>query len=107
MNRYRDWVYGAGFGLQLGIGAMTIVTSASVYVTWVVELLAGPAVGAAVGATFGLSRALPLVATARLTTADLLRRAQRRWHDRLPLARRATIAVQAAACVAMLAWVTA
>src|SRR4029079_903491 len=27
MNRYRDWVYGAGFGFQLGVGAMTIVTS--------------------------------------------------------------------------------
>ena len=107
MNRYRDWVYGAGFGLQLGIGATTIVTSASLYVTWVVELLAGPAVGAVVGAAFGLSRALPLVGTAHITTADVLRRAQRRWHDRLPAARRATIAVEAAAGVALLAWVTA
>jgi F0F1-type ATP synthase assembly protein I len=108
MNSYRDWVYGAGFGLQLGVGAMTIVTSASLYLTWVVELLTGsPAVGALVGAAFGLSRALPLVGTAPITTAALLRSAQRRWHHRLPVARRATIAVEAAAGVAMLAWVAA
>jgi hypothetical protein len=105
MNIYRDWVYGAGFGLQLGVGALTIVTSASLYLTWVVELLTGnPAAGALVGATFGLSRALPVVGTARITTADVLRTAQRRWHHRLPVARRATIAVEAAAGVAKLAW---
>ena len=107
LNRYRDWVYGAGFGLQLGVGAMTIVTSASLYLTWIVELLSGPAVGALVGVSFGLSRALPLVGTAHITTADVLRQAQRRWHERLPLARRATIAVEAAAGVALLAWVAA
>ena len=107
MNRYRDWVYGAGFGLQLGIGAMTIVTSASLYLTWIVELLSGPAVGAAVGVAFGLSRALPLIGTAHVTTPDVLRRAQRRWHERLPLARHATIAVEAAAGIAMLAWTAA
>ena len=106
MNSYRDWVYGAGFGLQLGLGATTIVTSASLYLVWVVELLTGNAgVGALVGAAFGLSRALPLAGTRRLTTADVLRRAQRRWHERLPLARRATIAVEALAGLAMLAWV--
>src|SRR6059058_5439563 len=80
MTRYRDWVYGAGFGLQLGVGAMTIVTSASLYLTWVVELLSGdPAVAAAVGAAFGLSRAAPLVGTAGIVSAEGLRNAQRRW----------------------------
>jgi hypothetical protein len=108
MNRYRDWVYGAGFGLQLGLGATTIVTSASLYLTWVVELLTGdPVLGAVVGAAFGLSRAAPLLGTARITTADTLRGAQRRWQTRLPLVRRGTIGVQAAAGLAMLAWATA
>src|ERR687884_2083711 len=31
---FRGWVYGAGFGLQLGIGAATIVTTALVYVAF-------------------------------------------------------------------------
>jgi sulfite exporter TauE/SafE len=108
MTRYRDWVYGAGFGLQLGVGAMTIVTSASLYLTWLVELLTGnPLAGAVVGATFGLSRAAPLLGTARIETAERLRAAQRRWQARLPLARRGTIGVQAAAGLAMLAWAAA
>src|SRR4051794_3985188 len=105
MTRYRDWVYGAGFGLQLGVGAMTIVTSASLYLTWVVELLTGdPLLGAVVGAVFGLSRAAPLLGTAHIATAERLRGAHRRWQARLPLARRSTIGVQAAAGLAMLAW---
>src|SRR4051795_3592703 len=83
MNRYRDWVYGAGFGLQLGVGAMTIVTSASVYLTWLVELLtADPLRGAVVGGAFGLSRAAPLLGTARIGTAERLRAAHRRWQAR-------------------------
>jgi sulfite exporter TauE/SafE len=108
MNRYRDWVYGAGFGLQLGVGAMTIVTSASVYLTWLVELLtADAAVGALVGGAFGLSRAAPLLGTAHIASADRLRSAQRQWQARLPLARRGTIGVETAAGLAMLAWVVA
>src|SRR3954449_11362696 len=83
MTRYRDWVYGAGFGLQLGIGAMTIVTSASLYLTWLVELLtADPAVGALVGAAFGVSRAAPVLGTGRIATAERLRKAQRRGQAR-------------------------
>src|SRR4051812_9030619 len=105
MTRYRDWVYGAGFGLQLGLGAVTIVTSASLYLVWLVELLlAAPPLSAAVGAMFGLSRALPLLGTSRLFTPDALRTAQRRWHERLPAARWATVAVQAGAGLALLAW---
>src|SRR3954462_2565971 len=108
MTRYRDWVYGAGFGLQLGVGAVTIVTSASLYLTWVVELLtADPLFGAMVGGAFGGSRAGPLLGTARMATAERLRSAHRRWQARLPLARRGTIGVQAAAGLAMLAWVAA
>src|SRR3954451_8576888 len=65
MTRYRDWVYGAGFGLQLGVGGVTIVTSASLYLPGLVELMTGdPAVGALVGAAFGASRAAPLLGTA-------------------------------------------
>src|SRR3954464_11674853 len=105
MTRYRDWVYGAGFGVQLGVGAMTIVASASLYLTWVVELLtANPVLGAVVGGAFGLSRAAPLLGTAHIATAERLRGAHRRWQGRLPLARRGTIGVQAAAGLAMLAW---
>src|SRR5436190_18791105 len=29
LHRYRGWVYGAGFGLQLGLGVTTIVSTAA------------------------------------------------------------------------------
>jgi len=66
---YRGWVYGAGFGAQLGLGVVTIVTTASVYLLWIGVFLAGHAgLGAAVGAVFGLVRALPVLASVRVRT---------------------------------------
>ncbi|HWE14419.1 MAG TPA: hypothetical protein VG365_12940 [Solirubrobacteraceae bacterium] len=62
MVRYRGWVYGAAFGVQLGTGLATIVTSAAIYATAVGAVLCGTiAGGAVVGAAFGLTRALSLV----------------------------------------------
>src|SRR3954454_25308920 len=39
MTRSRDWVSGVRFGILLGACAMTIVTSASVYVSWIIALM--------------------------------------------------------------------
>src|SRR4249919_1505358 len=59
LTQYRGWVYGLGFGVQLGLGVVTIVTTAAVYLTWVAAFVSGSAaIGAAVGAAFGLARAL-------------------------------------------------
>jgi hypothetical protein len=59
-------VYGTGFGFQLGLGLATVVTTAAVYVTLAVAALTGSVTGgAAVGATFGFVRALPLLAMRR------------------------------------------
>src|ERR687889_382232 len=43
LHRYRGWVYGAGFGLQLGLGVTTIVSTAAVYATGAAAFLAGSA----------------------------------------------------------------
>ena len=61
---YRGWVYGGGFGIQLGAGVATFVVTWGVYATFVAELLAGSAMaGAIIGAVFGGGRALlPLAA---------------------------------------------
>ena len=82
LHRYRGWVYGAGFGFQLGLGVATIVSTPAVYATFLTALVSGSAgAGAAVGAAFGLLRAsslllvLPARDTARLYRVDgLLRR---------------------------------
>jgi hypothetical protein len=75
LTTYRGWVYGFGFGLQLGLGVVTIVTASTTYVALVAAFLTGsPIGGALVGASFGVARALPLLATARVRVpADLAR----------------------------------
>ncbi len=63
LSKYRGWVYGTGFGFQLGFGVATIVTTATVYVALALAVLSGSLLGGVViGATFGLVRALPLLA---------------------------------------------
>jgi len=79
LHRYRGWVYGAGFGLQLGAGLVTIVTSPTVYLTLALAVLTGsPGGGAVVGLVFGLSRALPVLGTRRVTTTESLAGSARR-----------------------------
>jgi hypothetical protein len=98
LHRYRDWVYGGGYGLQLGLGAVTIVTSAATYLTWLLELASGHWwTGLAVGATFGLARALPLLTMVDVHDAPTLRDRHARLVAALPTARVVTVAGQAAA----------
>src|SRR5690349_7045141 len=74
LTRYRGWVYGAGFGFQLGLGLVTIVTSAATYATVALCLLSGGvASGAAIGGVFGLVRALPILLLHDATTPERLR----------------------------------
>ncbi len=96
LDRYRGWVVGLGFGFQLGLGVVTIVTTAAVYLTLALALLTGSvAGGAAVGATFGLVRALVILAVANVRRPDQLRTALRRMQGVRPLFDRLGIAVQA------------
>ncbi|MDQ1416636.1 MAG: hypothetical protein QOF81_2249 [Acidimicrobiaceae bacterium] len=97
LHRYRGWVYGLGFGVQLGVGVVTIVTSAIVYLMLVLAFLTASWPGAAViGGVFGLARALPIVATAGIATPARLREFHRRMQRRASLASRATVGVQGA-----------
>jgi hypothetical protein len=74
LARYRGWVYGAGFGLQLGAGVLTIVTTSSVYALLRLAAWSGTAgVGAALGVTFGLVRALPVLSLRRVHAPGDLR----------------------------------
>jgi sulfite exporter TauE/SafE len=103
LTQYRDWVVGLGYGFQLGVGGLTIVTSATVYLTWLLEILtARPLTGAAVGGVFGLARALPLLTTRRVVDPDTLRAAHRRWQNAAGPVRRAAAAVAAAAGITLL-----
>lgn len=95
LREYRGWVYGAGFGGQLGLGVTTIVTTSLVYATLLAAYLsAGVLRGAAIGAAFGLARGGTLLAGARVRRPDDLARLHRRidrW--RVPV-RAATLGAQ-------------
>ncbi|MGI8806531.1 MAG: sulfite exporter TauE/SafE family protein [Acidimicrobiales bacterium] len=100
LGRYRGWVVGAGFGVQLGLGVVTIVNTAAVYLALALSLLTGSVVaGAVVGATFGLVRALLIFVVARVRRPEQLRSALRRVQSWRPLSERIAIAVQAAVAV--------
>ncbi|MEE8599569.1 hypothetical protein [Euzebya tangerina] len=81
LTEFRGWVYGLGFGLQLGTGILTIMPSSIVLTTWIgVVIGADPLIGAITGLTFGAARAAPLVVAGRVRTVSALRRTLR-WMD--------------------------
>jgi hypothetical protein len=107
LGRYRAWVYGSGFGWQVGVGLATFLMTAGVYLVVVLAALTGSPVAAiALGALFGLVRGLAILLGAAIRTPDDLVRFHRTF-DRLgEPTRRAVIAVQyvAAAVLATAAW---
>jgi len=73
LRRYRSWVYGVGFGAQLGVGFATIVSVSAVYLAFSAALLASsPLGGALVGGAFGLIRAGAQFAVVRVDRVDRL-----------------------------------
>jgi MFS family permease len=104
LREYRGWVYGAGFGGQLGVGITTIVTTSLVYVTLLAAFLsAGAATGAAIVGLFGAARGAGLLVGARVRRpADLARlhTAIDAWRPRV---RATMLAAEAGLAVALLA----
>jgi hypothetical protein len=74
LDRYRGWVYGLGFGSQLGLGIVTVVTTAATYVVPVCALASGdPVTGAAIMGLYGALRGLtPLLAAGVRTPQHLM-----------------------------------
>ncbi len=97
MDQYRPWVYGFGWGAQLGAGVLTIATSASTYLVLAVAVLIGslPA-GVALAATFGLVRGLTLLTGRRLTSPAALRSFHQRMQQHRRLAASAVVAADVA-----------
>lgn len=83
LTAYRGWVYGFGFGVQLGFGLVTIITSWSMWAVVAVVVLSAGGAGLAapwpmpvapivVGATFGLARGLVLFTARGATDTESL-----------------------------------
>jgi hypothetical protein len=107
LDRYRPWVYGVGFGWQIGVGLATYITTAAVYLTVVLAALTtSPVAALAIGAGFGLVRGLAVLLTRSITDVPELLAFHRRLAAAAPRARIAVVAVEisAAAVVAAALW---
>jgi sulfite exporter TauE/SafE len=106
--QFRGWVYGAGFGFQLGLGVITIVTISAVYAVLLAAVMTGsPAGGALIGLAFGLVRGATILGAARIRHPEQLLRLDatlRRW-DRP--SRRLAIAAEVALALVLLTLVIA
>lgn len=72
LGRYRGWVIGLGYGLQLGSGFATIVPA---FASWALLLLAGftgPLPGLLAGVAFGAGRSLLLLTGSRVQSTSAL-----------------------------------
>jgi hypothetical protein len=102
LDQFRGWVYGLGFGFQLGMGVATIVTSAAVYGSFLIALASGsPVAGALLGAWFGMIRLATVFAGVGVDTPEELRRLGGRLHGLE--ARSRSVSVLAQAGIAILA----
>lgn len=93
LTTYRGWAYGAGFGFQLGLGVVTIVTTSAIWLTWMAAALSGAWWrGLIIGATFGLTRSALILAVAHVDDPAALRRLHRRIARQKTPVQRLTVA---------------
>ncbi len=102
LTTYRGWVYGTGFGAQLGFAFSTIVVASVTWAAFVCAFCAGSMEGGAlIGGTFGLLRALPVLMVASAHEPSTLRAAIRRLDAARPRVASLTTATQAMVSVAL------
>ena len=100
LGRYRAWVYGSGFGWQVGTGITTYIMTAAVFLTIAMgALTAGPIAALSLGVLFGLVRGLAVLLTARLRSTAELFDLHRRFDALGEPVRRAVIVVQLAVAI--------
>jgi hypothetical protein len=75
LTTYRGWIYGVGFGYQLGLGLATIVATSTVWLTWIAAAMTGSwQQGLLLGAAFGATRGAFIFTTRRIEDPASLRR---------------------------------
>jgi hypothetical protein len=95
LDQYRPWVYGGGFGWQIGTGLVTYITTAAVYLMVVLAILtASPVAAMAVGLGFGLLRGLAVLLNRRITDPVDLLAFHRRFFEAGPLVGRIVTIVE-------------
>ncbi len=101
LDRYRPWLYGMGFGWQLGVGVATYVMSASVYLMVIVAASTGePLLALAIVTGFGFLRGLAILPAATVRTPADLGRLHRRIERLRPASRVVAVVGQIGVLVA-------
>jgi hypothetical protein len=105
LSKYRPWVYGGGFGWQIGVGVATYVMTAAVPLMILLgALTAKPAAALMIAVVFGLARGLAVLIGARNRTPAALVAFHRRFDAWTEPVRQGVIAVQLAVAV-IAAWI--
>jgi hypothetical protein len=95
LDRYRSWVYGVGFGWQLGVGVATYVMSASVYLMVVAAAATGrPVLAMTIVTLFGILRGLAILPAVGVRTPADLARLHRLIERFRPLSRTISVVTQ-------------
>jgi hypothetical protein len=98
LDEFRPWVYGAGFGWQIGTGVATYVMTAGVYLLVVLGALsADPALALILGCAFGTLRGLAVLLGRAIHDPGELRRFHRRFASWEPASRRVVVGAEALA----------
>ena len=104
LDRYRSWVYGAGFGWQIGVGLATYIMTSALYLLILIGgLTAEPVVAIALGALFGLVRGLAVYLAAGLDSTERLLSFHSKFESHREAVRQSTIVIMAAVSVAAVA----
>lgn len=107
LRQYRSWVYGGGFGWQIGFGVATYIMTGAVFLTIGLAVLsAAPAQALLIGLVFGTVRGSAVFLGRTGTTPAALGEIHERLDAWGPAARTAAAGVQVAAAsvLAGLAW---
>jgi hypothetical protein len=104
LDQFRPWVYGAGFGWQIGAGLVTYIKKAALYLMILLAALtAGPVTALIVGVLFGLVRGLAVFLGRGITSTAALARFHRRFTDLDPVALVVVVACELVVAVAFAA----
>ena len=110
LDHYRSWVYGTGFGWQIGVGLATYIVTTAVYLTVLIAILTGSPIQAlTIGLVFGGVRGLAIFLGVRTTTLERLHGLHRGLTRFEPQSRAVMFAIQAAVATLAIgeAWGTA
>ena len=78
LTKYRGWVYGLGFGVQLGLGFVTVVNTALFVAVCVAGVLFPATNSLLLGVVYGATRGLVASVNGRIRDTASLRRMHRR-----------------------------